>query len=158
MDNRMIELDLLDRKILYQLSVDSRQSIRKIAKELETSKSVISYRINRLLTNGLIKTFSTVIDYYKLGYFGLRFLIKYQYTTEEIKKEILRLFITNSESFIVASIDGEYDLLVTMGVKNIHKCYNNWINILQKYRYYFQKIDISIYVKTILLRQKKCVK
>ena len=45
----MEKIDLKDRKILYQLDIDSRQSYSQIAKKVGVSKNVLVYRINKLI-------------------------------------------------------------------------------------------------------------
>ncbi|MCK5031460.1 MAG: Lrp/AsnC family transcriptional regulator, partial [Thermoplasmatales archaeon] len=88
----MLKIDLKDRKILYQLDINSRQSYSQIAKKVGLSKTVLVYRINRLKEKGVIQKFYTVIDAYRLGYLATRFHYLYQYTTPEIKKEIIDYF------------------------------------------------------------------
>ena len=40
-----IELDLLDKKILYELDLDSRQHISTLAKAVKASKETVNFRI-----------------------------------------------------------------------------------------------------------------
>ena len=51
----MIKIDLKDRKILYQLDLNSRQSLTQIGKNVGLKKDVVSYRIKRLQDEGVIK-------------------------------------------------------------------------------------------------------
>ena len=46
-------LDELDCKILYELDCNCRQSNAAIGKKLRVNKSVVGYRIQKLLENGL---------------------------------------------------------------------------------------------------------
>ncbi len=57
----MIKIDLKDRKILYQLDLNSRQSLTQIGKNVGLKKDVVSYRIKRLQDEGVIKNFWTVV-------------------------------------------------------------------------------------------------
>ena len=61
-------LDLKDRKILYWLDINSRQSNAKIAKKTGLSKQVVGFRIKRLIKEHIIHSFYTVIDISKLGF------------------------------------------------------------------------------------------
>jgi len=61
----MENLDLKDRKILYYLDINSRQSNSDIAKKVGLSKEVVNYRIKRLEKEGIIKGYYTVLDFYK---------------------------------------------------------------------------------------------
>ncbi len=71
----MIKIDLKDRKILYQLDLNSRQSLTQIGKNVGLKKDVVSYRIKRLQDEGVIKNFWTVINTFKLGYNVFRIYI-----------------------------------------------------------------------------------
>ena len=53
----MWELDLLDRKIIFELDLDARQAASTIAKKLKVAKETINFRIKRLLKNEIIKDF-----------------------------------------------------------------------------------------------------
>ena len=67
-ENNKITLDLLDRKMLYLLSLNARYPESSIAKSLKTSKEVINYRIRRITNEGFLRGFITLIDNNKLGY------------------------------------------------------------------------------------------
>ena len=89
----MVKIDLKDRRILYHLDADSRQSLTQIGKKVGLKKDVVSYRIKRLQDEGIIKYYWTVIDAYKLGYMVFRFYLIFQYVTQEIKKEIIEYLV-----------------------------------------------------------------
>ena len=56
------DIDLKDRKILYELDVDSRQSNAEIARKVGLSKQVVGFRIKRLVKEGLISWFYSIFD------------------------------------------------------------------------------------------------
>lgn len=64
----MEKLDLKDRKILYHLDLDSRQSFRSLGKKVGLSKDIVASRVKKLQEKGIIKGFFAVVDYSKLGY------------------------------------------------------------------------------------------
>ena len=80
----MEKLDLKDRKILYHLDFDSRQSFRSIGKKVGLSKDVVISRINKLQEKEIIISYITEYDYLRLGLTALRFYFKFQYVTPEI--------------------------------------------------------------------------
>ena len=63
----VLDLDELDWRILIELARDSRQSLRSLAKKLKVSISTISSRVRRLEKCGIIKGYTVVVDYEKLG-------------------------------------------------------------------------------------------
>ena len=85
----MEKIGLKDRKILYHLDIDSRQSFSSIGKKVGLHKDVVLYRINKLQENRIIKNYYTVVDTSPLGYIHPRFYITYQYVTPKIKEEII---------------------------------------------------------------------
>jgi len=144
----MEELDLKDRKILYQLDLNSRQSFSQIGKKIGIHKDVVARRVKKLMENGIIKCITCTNDY-KLGFFYLRFCFSYQYVTPEIKKKIIEYFVENKYAVTVIESEGPYDLVVIMALKNAPVFYPVWNNIFSKYRDYFSNLVVSIYCEII---------
>lgn len=142
-----VKIDVKDRKILYQLDVNSRQSFSQIGKKVHLAKTVVSYRIINLKEKGVIKNYFTVIDASRLGYTSFRFYLVFQRTTSEIEKEILNYFVENKYTWWVCSVKGRFDLAVAIWVKDINDFYVFWEKTLQKYRHYFQDQVFSVYFK-----------
>ena len=60
-------MDSIDLKILELLLKNSRTPFRRIAKELSIGESTVYSRINKLIELGVLKGFTIVIDYNRLG-------------------------------------------------------------------------------------------
>jgi len=144
----MIKLDLKDRKILYELNDNSRQSYSKIAKKVGLSKDTVQYRVNKLIKNGVITRFYTTIDSFKLGYTSIRFYLVFQNTTPEIREEIINYFSNLDQIFNCASIEGRYDLVVNLWIKNQDELYQIWETFLKKYKKYIQKEVFTTYIES----------
>ena len=142
----MEKFDLKDRKILYELDYNSRQSFRSIGRKVGLSKDSVTSRVKKLQEIGIIKEFVTEFDYLKLGYTALRFYFKFQYITPEIRKEIINYFVNYENSIVVFSLEGSYDLIVLILVKNITDFYSFWQKTLDKYGDYFAERVYSNYV------------
>ena len=67
MKSGSVRLDEIDMTILEMLLKDSRTPLSHISKEVGISSPAIRERINKLRQEGIIKGFSTIIDYKKLG-------------------------------------------------------------------------------------------
>jgi DNA-binding Lrp family transcriptional regulator len=148
----MISIDVKDKKILYQLNIDSRQSYRSIGRKVGLSKDIVASRIKKLQEKRIINNFYTIVDFSKLGYTYLRFYFNYQYVNPDKKKEIIDYFINNQYSLFVVSVEGGYDLVVFMGVKDFSEFYFFWEKTLDKYRDNFSDIKFSIYLQENLYR------
>jgi DNA-binding Lrp family transcriptional regulator len=61
-------MDLLTQQIIQALQTNCRQSLRSLATTLGVSRQTLSKRINDLETQGIIKSYTTLFDYSKLGY------------------------------------------------------------------------------------------
>jgi len=148
----MTKVDLKDRKILYELDYNSRQSFSQIGKKVGLHKNLILYRVKRLIEKGVIRYFYTVIDSFKLGYNSFRIYLVFQNTTPTIKQEIIDYFVNNKYTWWVGTFEGNYDLAVVMWVKDIHDFHIFWEETLKKYRNYFQEQVFCNYVRLHLFR------
>lgn len=137
--------DGLDRKILYQLDLDCRQSSSEIAKKLRVGKNVVSYRIERLIAENVITGFYTVIDVTKLGFFGIRVYLKLHYLPPKKEGEILDYLIKQRITWWVGKIDGDYSVGVVAWVKNVKEFNDFWTGFSSKYHEFIVKSSVSIY-------------
>ncbi len=145
----MVKIDLKDRKILYQLDLNCRQSNTQIGKKVGLKKDVVSYRIKRMQDEGVIINYWTAINTFKLGYNVFRIYINFRYVDAQIKENIIQHFINYKKTWTVASVKGPIDLDVIVWVKNIYEFYDFWDKTLEKYEDYFEKYIISIYIKAV---------
>ena len=101
---------------------------------------------------GIIQNYYTVIDSFRLGYFVLRFYIVYQYITQDIEQEIINYFKNSKYTWVVDSIQGEFDLSVIIWIKNIKDFFNFWSKTLNKFGDYFQNQTQSFFIQAISYR------
>jgi len=125
--------DLKDKKLLYELDMNSRQSFNELSRKLKLSKTAVIYRINNLKKEGIIKQFQTVINFGKLGFIGFRLYLKLQGATPKKKEEIVEFFKKKDIVAWVVSIEGEYDLGFLILAKTIKEMSYLWDEILEKY-------------------------
>jgi Lrp/AsnC family leucine-responsive transcriptional regulator len=156
----MVDVDLKDRKILYELDLDCRQSNTQIGKKVGLKKDVVSYRINRMVDEGIIRNFWTAINTFKLGYNVFRIYINFQFVSSDKKNEIIQYFVAYKNSWAVVSVKGEIDLNVILWVNDIYEFYRFWEKTIELYGDYFANSAISIlvyvyaYQKSYLLLDK----
>ena len=97
----MLKIDKKDMEILYQLDINSRQSLKSIGIKVYLKKNVVQYRIEKLIKNGVIKNFYTSINFHKLGYINIGVDINFQYYTPKIEKEIIEYFSSSDYSWFI---------------------------------------------------------
>lgn len=106
----MEKLDLKDKKLLYWLDQNSRETNKELGKKIGLTEQAIGYRIKRLVAKGVIKKFVTFIDTLSLGYAHYKVFIKLQNTTEEVEKSIINYLVKNQNIRWIVSTSGRYDL------------------------------------------------
>ena len=138
----MEELDLKDRKILYELDLNARQSDSQIARKVGLSRDSVRYRIKKLEENGYINYFMTLLNSMKLGFDWYRTFFKFQGLTIEIEEEIIN-YLKKRVSWIT-KVEGKWDLNTGIFVKNVYE-YRDLINeFLVKYSTYIERYEVSI--------------
>lgn len=141
------KLDLKDKKLLYELDLNSRQSLGEIGKKIGLSKNSIKYRIDNLKKEGIIKQFHTVVDISKLGFISFRLYINLRNTTPEKEKEIIE-FLTKKEIVTwLVSIEGKYDLGALILTKSIKEMDELWNELNTKYSNYLEEKLLTIMTK-----------
>lgn len=113
-----MKLDILDKKIIYELEKDSSQSSSKIAKKLSRSKEVINFRINRLEKENILLGASAIVDMAKLGYFTFRVYLKWQNMTQEQKQKFYDKIKIKENVWTTTVLHGKWDFAFFIGVKS----------------------------------------
>lgn len=145
----MIKLDMKDRRILYELDCNSRVPLSNIGKKVRLSKPTIKYRINKLIENGIIKNFHTMINTGLLGLKPVRIQFIYQYQTPEIEEKIINYFLKNTYTSFIASTQGLFDLSVILQIRHLKEFILTWIEIQNDFGMYFEKQIITFPIKDI---------
>lgn len=146
-------MDKTDRKILYALDTNCRQSNAKIAKQLKISKDIVNYRIKKLEEKSIIEGYRTVINTCKLGYWTFRIYLKLQNTTKEIEQKITHDLKNDNDIWWLGRNSGWNDIVFAFWTKSHRKFYNFWISFLKKYRRYIQEEKVSTFVEYVLFRR-----
>jgi len=116
-----LELDLKDRKILYWLDIDCRQTNSEIGKKVGLSKQVVDYRINRLLKDNIITRFVTVIDTYKLGFSKYKIYLSLENANKEIIQRIIEFLKQHKKTEWIATCSGKFDIIAGYIIKDIYE-------------------------------------
>jgi DNA-binding Lrp family transcriptional regulator len=145
----MATIDLKDRKILYELDLNCRQSNTQIGKKVGLRKDVVAYRIKKMLDDGVIHHFETEMNTFKLGYDVFRIYIAFQNVSQDKKNEIIQYFCSCKNAWAVISSKGEIDLCVILWVKDNYEFHQFWENTLDKYEEYFAKYFVSVYIQAV---------
>lgn len=135
-------LDLLDRKILYELDLNSRITFKELAKKLKIAKETANFRVKRLSKNGFVKNFITTMNISSLNRFYYKLYYKFHQTNPKIDQEIVS-FIQNYKSIAYfASTEGRYDLTFLILAKDMGDLYEFLIPFREKFGDYISEQEI----------------
>jgi DNA-binding Lrp family transcriptional regulator len=140
----MYKIDLKNRKILYELDRNCRQSLNQIGRKVNLSKNAVRYRIALMKKIGLIKRFHTIINIGKLGYIGFRIYLNLQNTTPNKEKEIISYLKAKPNVTWIASMDGMYNLGIFVVAKNISEVHDLWDELMEQFINYFDERSLTI--------------
>jgi DNA-binding Lrp family transcriptional regulator len=143
----MVDIDLKDRKILYELDLNCRQSNAQIGKKVGLSKQVVDYRIKKMEKEGVIKNYYTVIDAYKLGYMFYRYYINLQTVNKKKKMEIIHHFTNYKKISTIGTAYGVHDIFAVFWVDDVAEFYNFWNKTLAMYGNFFAEKMFSLYIR-----------
>ncbi|MCC6016574.1 MAG: Lrp/AsnC family transcriptional regulator [Desulfurococcaceae archaeon] len=112
-------LDDLDKEILRIMVEDCSLSVRKIARMLGKSPTIISKKIQRLKDLGVLEKCTAVINYRKLGY-NLMALILFNVVGAHIE-EVEKILASELNVRGVYDITGQYDVAVLALFKDVEE-------------------------------------
>jgi DNA-binding Lrp family transcriptional regulator len=109
-------MDETDVKILKNLLSDARASYRKVAEEIGVSPPTVLARVEKLESDGIIRSYSTLLDHEKLGY-DLTAIIEITATKGKIV-DLERQISKFPNVCAVYDITGLTDMIVVAKFKN----------------------------------------
>lgn len=112
-------IDLKDKRILYELDLDSRQSFSQIGKKVKLPKTVVHYRIEKLKEKGIIKNLYAFVNFTKLGFTQYKIYLKFHSLSLGKEKEVTNYLQNKKQIAWIASCHGNWDLAVTVIAKDI---------------------------------------
>lgn len=109
-----MNIDDLDKKILNFLQNDARLSFVKIAKQLGVSEGTIHLRVRKLIEEGVIKGFYTIVDPDKIG-LPIRAFIGLQ-ADPSLYESILKKISEINGVYGIYDVTGEFSALIDVKV------------------------------------------
>jgi Lrp/AsnC family transcriptional regulator, leucine-responsive regulatory protein len=141
-------LDLLDKKILFELEKDSSIPVSILAKKIKRSKESVNYRINRLKERNILRNCTAIVDMSKLGYLTFRVYIQWQNMTLQLKEQFYKDVGMNENIWTTTELHGKWDFAFFIGIKRdeyIEKFHKIWNNLMSKYKPLIANYKIAIY-------------
>ena len=107
-----MEYDEVDKKILALLSGNSRLSVRKISRMIDSSPPTVSRRIRRLEERGVIKGYVSIFEDEELGY-DCRALLLIKVSGNSDPEKIIDEMKGNDRICNLYTTVGNYDIIST---------------------------------------------
>jgi len=149
-----IALDAKDRMILYQLDQNSRQSYSEIGKKVKMPKNVVAYRVKRLMDEGIINGFYTIINVAKLGYMYIRLFISIQNGDEQTEKEIADYFIQKREVSWISKVGDDWNFVVVLLEHDITRFRQLYDDFLYHFNDKISEREVSIATEVYHFKNK----
>lgn len=155
------KLNLKDRRILYELDVNSRQSYSQIGRKIKLPKTVVHYRINSLEKRGILKNTYALINFTKLGFTQYKLYLKFHSLSMQREKEIINYLINKKGVVWVTSCRGKWDLAITIIAKDIVEFDKILKEIIDNFGKFIMDKDIllvsfsPLYSRNYLLQEKR---
>lgn len=115
-----VALDALDRQILGELDLNSRQSISAISRKLRQGRDRVEYRVARLLHEGVIRRFTAILNFYRLGLTIYKICLKIENDQKRLGK-FIKVLEGHPRVYWLAQCDGSWDVIFTAIAKDGHE-------------------------------------
>lgn len=152
----MVELDKLDRKILYELDLNSRRQLSQIAKILHIGRDRLKYRIEKLKEQGVIKKFTVTTDPYKIGLTIYKTYLRLENNKPKIK-EFITFLRKHPRIYWIAECDGAWDLIFSTFARSPKEFHEIQDSILSQFKTIVMEfnvytlVDVWFYHKNYLI-------
>ncbi|MEM3112863.1 MAG: Lrp/AsnC family transcriptional regulator [Candidatus Pacearchaeota archaeon] len=121
-----------EKRILNTLIKDSRKSYRELAKESKVSVATISNKLKEFKNNGILKAYTTLVDYDLLGY-EVHVIINIRVSQGQEVVVGKKLFNSPNVTAIY-DLTGEFDIMVIARFKNRREL-DNYLKTVQAYEF-----------------------
>jgi DNA-binding Lrp family transcriptional regulator len=139
-------LDFKDINILNTLLENARLSAREIAKKTRMSVVTVLNRMKRLEKNGVINSYTTSIDYEKIGY-DVQAIIELRISKGKLF-EMEEKIATHKNVFAIYDVTGDVDAIVIAKFKN-RISLDRFLKKIQKYDF-IERTTTKLILNTIV--------
>lgn len=154
----MIEIDEIDKRILFELEKNARVPHVKLAKIIRKSKDTVRYRIQRLESGGVILGYKTWIDPAKLGYRVAGIYMKVMNLPEK-KKKLIEEIKKDKRTYWIGIGEGAWNIGVSYFIHSNKELVELKNNLFSRYKdliiesTFTSLVNVSIHEKTFFVKQ-----
>ncbi len=144
-----INLDVKDRRILYELDLNARMGTSELGKRVGVSQEAAYYRIRRLEGRSVISGYTTLVNFAKLGYTGYGVYTRFQNVTKEQRTKIVEELKGYQYIYWIGEFGGKYDLAFAIMARNIIHFNEMFTEIMTKYTEVLKDFTVAIRVELV---------
>jgi len=115
-----VNLDTTDKKILYELDRNSRQSIADLSRKLRLGRDRVAYRMRRLQDEHVLRKFTTTVNPYKFGLIVYKTYLRLRTNRARIEKFVAALK-KHPRTYWIVECSGKWDLMFATFAKTPHE-------------------------------------
>lgn len=138
--DEIVKIDLKDKKILRELDMNARMSIKELAKKAGLSRQVALYRIDRMKKEGLLLGAITVFDSAVVGRRWFRVLFQLQRISKKNKNNLISYFGDHPNTLWLGEVGGNWDIVVNFVTEDqfsfnmiLEKTLEKWGDSISRY-------------------------
>ena len=146
------QLDTLDRKVLYYLDHDARQSISELSRKLKQNRDTVRYRIDRLQSLGVIKAFTATVNHCLLDLSIFKIYMRVD-TSASRMKALAKYFKEHPRVYWLARCDGNWDLMVAIVARSAEEFYRMHMGILSRFNDIILSSSVITLVDVVMFRK-----
>ena len=147
-----IELDAKDKKIIDELTKDSRKSIVAIAEDTGLSLDTVRYRIKSMERDGIIKGYKCLLNPNKLGFTTCKAFIFFKDITDEKKREFINWCKNLKNTINIVTTFAPWDIEMEFETSD----YEEFFSVMDEIKNKFNDI-IRYYESAMILSEPKQV-
>lgn len=128
-----VKLDSIDLKILRWLANNARMKIVDLAKKINTSVTVVRYRLKQLESRGVILGYKYALNPKLMGYETCKTLITFKNITAEKRNLLINYCKMNPNLINIVLTIGPWDIELEFEVRNFEEYYSIMGDIQEKH-------------------------
>jgi DNA-binding Lrp family transcriptional regulator len=113
------DIDLKDRRILFELDRDARLSCAQLGKRIGVSTEVARYRLKKLEDNGIIASYQTAANYARLGLLHFKICLRFNGIPLKTEEDIYSVLKPVPQIIWIVKCEGDWDCIISCTVETL---------------------------------------
>ncbi len=150
MAEKLLKLDIKDKKILAELELDGRAPLSKLSHKAGLSKSNVAARITRMKKAGILTRFIVGLSNEALGGTFYRLYFSFQNTPPNFEHDLIKMFYTLPNARWFAFFNGRWDFATRIVAENEYEFKKIESSIMKKIGRYVKEKSICININSAI--------